>query len=49
MKIGEPATFLRQPIKVRRAGMFGAVAAEIAEADIVGKYEYDIRSTRNSC
>lgn len=49
MKIGESATFLRQPIEIRRAGMFGSVTAKIAEADIVGKYEYDIGTTLLFC
>ncbi len=46
MGVGVAKPFLREPIKIRRAGMFRAVAGKIAVADVVCQDQHDVRLAR---
>ena len=42
MGIGEPATLFRQPIDVECLHLRRAITSQVAIAEIIGKYEYDV-------
>ena len=42
MGIGEPPPLFRQPVDVRRLHLRRAITSQVAIAQVIGKYEYDI-------